>query len=291
MSEPTDTATSRVVVNGVGTRVQQAGDATSPRAVLFVHGNPGPLEDWDFAFAAVAALDGVERVVAFDMPGYGEADRPRSLPYTIEGHVAWMDALLDELGVVEVHLVLHDFGGPWGLTWASTRQTRVRSVTLINTGVMIGLRWHKVAQLWQRPIVGPLVQVLTTRKRLGEALDGSNPKPLPAAFLDRMHGHSDRGNRRAVRTIYRETRDVGPRQEALAAALDAPSWPVLVLWGEADRFLPAKFAHQQTDHFPRAEVHLIPETGHWPFIDEPEAMKDHLIRFLSAVHQVDDTDA
>jgi len=56
-----------------------------------------------------------------------------------------------------VHLLVHDFGGPIALTWAAGHPYRVASVTLINTGVLIGYRWHRLAKPWRTPVLGELV--------------------------------------------------------------------------------------------------------------------------------------
>ena len=66
------------------------------------------------------------RVIALDMPGYGGADKPRDFPYTVDGYAAHLTGALDQLGVRRVHLVLHDFGGPWGLQWAADQPGRAR---------------------------------------------------------------------------------------------------------------------------------------------------------------------
>jgi pimeloyl-ACP methyl ester carboxylesterase len=53
------------------------------------------------------------------MPGYGQADKPTHFDDTVDGYARHLAASLDQLGVMQVHLVLHDFGGPWGLAWAT----------------------------------------------------------------------------------------------------------------------------------------------------------------------------
>ena len=83
------------------------------------------------------------------MPGFGRADKPRDFPYTVPGYADFLDDALAELGIDRVHLVLHDFGGPWGMEWAARNPARVASVVLINTGVLVGYRWHILARIWQ----------------------------------------------------------------------------------------------------------------------------------------------
>ena len=56
--------------------------------------------------------------------------------------------------------------------------------------------------------------------------------------------------------------------------------PALVIWGEADAYLPLEFAERQRETFPGAEVVTIPGAGHWPFVDDPTAVRERLLGFL-----------
>ena len=63
----------------------EAGPADADEAIVFVHGNPGVAEDWLPLLEPAGAF---ARAVAIDMPGYGGADKPRDLPYTVPGYAA-----------------------------------------------------------------------------------------------------------------------------------------------------------------------------------------------------------
>src|SRR5438045_1436924 len=88
--------------------------ACSPRVPL-----PTPCgSTWD-GERLVGRVGACARAVALDMPGFGQADKPKTgFEYTVAGYAAHLGAALDELGITRAHLVLHDFGGPWGLAWA-----------------------------------------------------------------------------------------------------------------------------------------------------------------------------
>ena len=64
------------------------------------------------------------RSVAFDMPGFGKADKPRDFEYSTPGEARFLDAALTELGIERVYFVLHDLGGPWGVEWAAGHPDR-----------------------------------------------------------------------------------------------------------------------------------------------------------------------
>jgi pimeloyl-ACP methyl ester carboxylesterase len=47
-----------------------------------------------------------------------------------------------------------------------------------------------------------------------------------------------------------------------------------------DPYAPASFAERQKETFRRAEVHVLPGLGHWPFVDDPAAVRGILLPFL-----------
>lgn len=267
-------ATTDFVIDGVRCAVYDSGPGQR-EAVVFVHGNPGPMDDWEGLIPAVTPF---ARAVAMDMPGYGRAEHPKQFDFTIDGYGRYLGKLLDQLGVDRTHLVLHDFGGPWGLRWAMGNPTRVGSVTLINCGVLEGYNWHGFARVWQTPVLGELSMLTTTKWGMKKALDGMNPRPLPDAFYDRVWRHMDWGHKRAVLKLYRASRHVGQQVPAMPEA--AKTLPVCVIWGADDPFIPVEFAEQQKRYFPAAEVHVLHGLGHWPFIDDVEAVRKPLVEFV-----------
>jgi pimeloyl-ACP methyl ester carboxylesterase len=266
----------RIAVNGVSSEVYTAGQQGGDVAVVFVHGNPGASEDWHGVLPQVGAF---ARAIAADMPGYGKADRPRDFDYTVAGYAAHLEGLLQAQGIRRVHLVLHDFGGAWGLYWASQHAERVQSISLVNVGVLPGYRWHTLARIWRTPVIGELFQLMTTRQGLRQVLNSKNPKPFPQEFIDRIHANADWGHKRAVLKLYRATSDLDTLATEAATRLKPRSLPALVLWGEGDGYLPVSYAEVQKEFF-QAQVHRLPGCGHWPMIDDPEGFAGLLVPFL-----------
>ena len=102
-------STLEVSVRGVRSPVLTAGPPDGTEAVVFVHGNPGPADDWRELLTRAGELG---RAIAPDMPGYGRADKPKDFSYSIDGYAEHLAALLDQLGITRAHIVAHDFGGP-----------------------------------------------------------------------------------------------------------------------------------------------------------------------------------
>lgn len=265
-----------ITVAGVRSPVHCAGDSASAEAVVFVHGNPGASDDFADLLPRIGAF---ARAVAPDMPGYGKADRPPDFDYTIEGYARHLDGILEQLGIRRVHLVLHDFGGPWGLQWATDHPDRVASFVLLNMGVMPGYHWHKFARIWRTPVLGELFMATATRFALRTLMNADNPKPFPDSMIDRIWSNYDRGHHRAVLKLYRATPAEKMSLVHLAPALKAMRRPALVVWGDGDAYLPVKYAEAQKEFFD-AEVHTLTGCGHWPMVDEPERIAALVLPFL-----------
>jgi pimeloyl-ACP methyl ester carboxylesterase len=255
--------------------VLTAGPPDGAEAVVFVHGNPGPADDWRDLLTRAGELG---RAIAPDMPGYGRADKPKDFSYSVDGYAGHLAALLDQLGITRAHIVAHDFGGPWALAWAARRPDALASATLINTGVLIGYRWHHYARIWRMPGLGEAFQATTSRPAFRLLLGRENPR-LTRDQIDRIYDASrSRATKRAVLKLYRATPAAslaGP-----AAALRPLDRPALVVWGTKDAYLPCEQAEHQRQAFPSAHVELLDGHGHWVMLEDPGRVASLVIPFL-----------
>jgi pimeloyl-ACP methyl ester carboxylesterase len=270
----------RLAVGGAEPRLIEAGPREADEAVVFVHGNPGSADDWEALIGAVA--DTGLRALALDLPDFGETSAPEGFEHSVPGYAAFLGQALGALGVERTHLVLHDFGGPIGLRWATDRVQMLASVTLIDIGHLPGYRWHRTARVWRTPVLGELLQATATRRGFRWAVNRAEPRGLPRAFLDEMYDHYDRRTRRAVLKLYRDTEDLGGGAAEFVERHGPCDIPALVIWGEHDAYIPSRFAPAQREAFPEADVHILPASGHWPYKDAPETVSRLLVEFLAS---------
>ena len=269
----------RLAVGPVRTRLVEAGPRDAAEATVFVHGNPGSADDWVRLAAAVGA--GGRRAVAFDLPDFGETEAAPGFEHSTAGYAGFVAETLAVLGIERVHLVLHDFGGPIGLAWVAANPDALASVTLIDTGILPGYRWHTLARIWRTPVLGELFQAMTTRRGFKAIINRNEPRGLPPDFVEEMYDRADNRTRRAILNLYRATDDPGAASAALTALMAPRDVPALVIWGEGDAYLPASFAARQREAFPSADVHVLPASGHWPYADAPETVERLLVEFLT----------
>lgn len=274
ISMPQEFRVTTVSVGGIRVPVAEGGPAGA-EAVVFLHGNPGSWHDWEALLPRVAKF---ARVVAPDMPGYGDADKPVDFDYSIRGYAALIGRLLKECGIGRAHLVMHDVGGQWGLAWAVDEPDMFAGATLINAGVLIDYRWHRFARIWRIPVLGALSMEMLTRGGYRSVIGRDNPG-LRREQLDRLYDQlRDPATRRTVLRLYRATSY--QHLAAPAGPLAKLDRPALVLWGSDDRYSPVEQAERQRQAFPHARVMRLEGRGHWPFLEDPDSVANEVVPFL-----------
>jgi pimeloyl-ACP methyl ester carboxylesterase len=266
-----------LAVDGIQVPRIEAGPQDASEAVVFVHGNPGSSSDWT---ALVEAAGELGRAVAVDMPGFGRAPAPSGFDYHVSSYADFLQRAIGELGIERVHLVVHDFGGPFGLYWGIQHPDAWQSVVLVNIGVMPGYEWHSMAKRWRTPVVGELVQAWIPRSAWRRAMQKSSPRGLPPEFVEKMYDDYDRDTRRTVLKLYRATPDPGRTAAELGAAIAPLHKPALVVWGAADPFIGVEYAERQREFFDVQDVVILEESGHWPFQDDPQRVEAAIMPFL-----------
>ncbi|MEU9017069.1 haloalkane dehalogenase [Actinomadura sp. NPDC048394] len=109
--------------------------------VVFLHGNPGSSRMWR---GVLPAIGGAGRLLAPDLIGMGRSGKP-DIPYRFDDHARYLDAWFDALGLDEVVLVGHDWGGALGFDWAARHPGRVRGVAFFET-IVKPMTWDELGE-------------------------------------------------------------------------------------------------------------------------------------------------
>jgi haloalkane dehalogenase len=252
--------------------------------VVLVHGTP----TWSFLYRAlIARLVASHRVIAVDHLGFGLSDKPPDAPYRPEDHARRLAALLDAVAPGALSLVVHDFGGPIGLSWAIRHPARVRRLALFNTwcwSLTDDPRVARVSRLADWAVGRFLYRRLNASPRwLLPLVVGDRRRLSPAAHAQYVRPFPDAPSREAPLALAR----------ALAGSSDwyAAQWaqrerlaaiPMLLAWGLRDpTFGPGALARWR-DAFPGAEVAAFPECGHLVPEEAPAAAGERVAAFLGA---------
>lgn len=242
--------------------LRRAGDDDVP--IVYLHGLPTSSLDW----LTPLALGGG---IAVDLPGFGRSGKRGDLDYSLAGHARFLDRLLDALGIDRLRLCAHDWGAAVGLAWAGEQPERVERLVVVDAVPLLGgFRWRGPARLVRTPVVGPIAVGLATRRVLRRASRRASAGrgPMPEAFVASVAEHFDLGTERATLALLRSA---DPELLAQAGAnLGAIGAPSLVLWGEQDPYIPVRFGAGYAAALGDATLEVVPDAGHWPWIDRPE---------------------
>ena len=255
----------RTQAGGVEVFWRRAEPDAGAAPVLYVHGVPTNSDDWLPFLELTGGL-------APDLPGFGRSAKPADFDYSIAGYDRFLEAFLDSAGIDRFSLVAHDWGAV-GLATVQRLRERVDRLVVINTVPFVaGYEWHRVARIWRRPVLGELAMGFTTRfafkRSLREAFAGSPP---PDELVESIWRHFDHGTQRAILKLYRAS---GPEVlEQAGRDLGSLDRPALVLWGDRDPYLPARFGEAQAQALgPTATLEVLEGAGHWAWLDRPEVV-------------------
>lgn len=242
--------------------------------VLYLHGVPNSSDQWQPFLERTGGL-------APDLPGFGRSSKRGDLDYSIDGYVGFLERFLAHVGVERFLLVAHDWGA-LGLALAQRMPERVERIVAINVVPFLpGYRWHRIARVWRTPVAGELVMGFAVKwvvRRLSREFTVA-PGPAPEALVDEIYEYFDQGTQRAILKLYRSA-----SPEALAdagAALGQIRAPALVLWGDRDPYIPARFADELASALGDGRVRHLDDASHWPWLDEPSVI-DEVVDFLNA---------
>jgi pyruvate dehydrogenase E2 component (dihydrolipoamide acetyltransferase) len=255
-----------------GRKISFAGAGDDGDVILLVHGYGGDRNSWLFLQEPLAARF---RVYALDLPGHGASAKDVG-EGTLGVLADAVTGVLDAVGADRAHLVGHSLGGAVALAVAAATPGRIASLTLIapagfgadiNVGYLRGFADARtrrelkpvVAQLFadESLVTRQLVDDLLAYKRLdgvdealhillGVLVDGDGQGVDSAALLTAAGGTGAGGA------------GVG------GAGVDG-AVPVTVVWGHADRIIPAAQAQAVTG----ADRRLINGAGHMPHMERP----------------------
>jgi pimeloyl-ACP methyl ester carboxylesterase len=266
------------LVNGLSTRVLDTGGDAPP--LVLIHGLANSIEIWDRVLPRLAANF---RVVAFDLPGFGQASRPDTA-YDASFFAAQLTALLDSLNIARTHLVGSSLGASTILRFSAESLARInRAVLAAPSG--FGRSTNLLMRLPALPFIGDWLgrpTPLNNRLTLGLAIHNASQVTPELIALTNRYASLPGSERSFVRTLQTGVGLRGIRDheqvQALARRFDRPA---LVVWGRQDRVFPVRQARRAMALLPRAEELLIDDCGHYPHWEQPDAFASRIERFLT----------
>jgi pimeloyl-ACP methyl ester carboxylesterase len=263
--------------DGTGLALFQSGrsDEAAP-VLLLVHG----MGHWTQAAWDLLAVrfEATHRIVAFDLPGFGESDKP-DVEYTLGYFSGALRAVVEGLGLGSFALVGHSLGGLIAADYAATHPDGIRLLTLIAPAGF--LRTPKLALriAASRPVVGLLQKLRPSRGFVRRTFRTAvfDEAALPEDYHARAFELSqDRSMTRAFVRVYAGAMQQLLHMKALHERLAAWRGPTLLVWGREDRYVPIRALAGARAVYPHADVLEIEQCGHVPSLEYPDLTAERL---------------
>jgi haloalkane dehalogenase len=234
--------------------------------ILLLHGEP----TWSFLYRKmIPPLSQRFRVIAPDYVGFGRSDKPTDRDwYTYERHVDSIVQLIEALDLMEITVVVQDWGGPIGLRCAVEHEKRFAKLVILNTGIMrpgpnwpseAFMQWRDYAERNPDLDVGFILQASTIAELTDDVLSGyTAPWPTP---------ESKAGVAAFPLIVPLREEDLGASEMARTGdALTGWSKPALVAFSDSDPIFPQAAGERMASRIPGAR--FVPIEGASHFLQE-----------------------
>ena len=250
-----------------------------------VHGNP----TWSYLYRhLIKQLRPDHRCIATDHIGFGLSDKPNDWSYLPAGHAANLTALIDGLGLKDITLVLQDWGGPIGLSYAVAHPDNVARLIIMNTWAWpVNRDWYYIA--FSGFMGGPIGRWLIRRYNLFarsvmRQAFGDKRKLTPAAheqyFARPAYGRRPQGLLRLPPTDRQGHPVAGP---ALEQRLCAEKQTYADRLGHEGYRVQREGAEALGKHLPAARTVRLSSVGHFVQEEAPAELAAAVVPFLKDI--------
>jgi pimeloyl-ACP methyl ester carboxylesterase len=265
--------------------------------LLLIHGYPFNSYDWAPLWPALT-----ERfcVIAPDMLGMGFSAKPTVHRYTVAEHADVHEALLADLGVRSAHVLAHDLGDSVGQELLARKHFGeqaygswdIESITWLNGGLFHEAYTPRLMQkLMSGTPLGALMSPLQgsplSRRLLESTINemfGPNTKPS-RALMDTFHEILEyHDGKRVLHSVGRFLDDRAVHRNRWVRAMRETTVSMRLIDGPVDPNSGAHMARRYAEVIPDADVVMLADDiGHWPQLEAPDAVLEHLLAHIDRV--------
>ncbi len=259
--------------------------------LLLLHGSGPGVTGWQNFRGVVGDLGETFRCLILEFPGFGVSDPGDGHPMMMAG--ASVGRFLDGLGLDRVDVIGNSMGGIVGVNVAIAQPQRVRRLVtvggpgkaLFSHGPSEGIKL--LCEFTDNP----------TRERLIRWLHSMVYDPAVVTedlIEERWRLATEPTTLEIARRMY-STKAFAATMAAARKATTPPYWsrldkvqaPTLLTWGRDDRVSPLDMALLPMRDIPRAELHVLPDCGHWTMIEAREQWLSAVLAFLTRPESAD----
>lgn len=239
-------------------------DEGSGEVILFLHGNPS----WSFGYRGlIKHFSEKYRCIAPDHIGFGLSDKPYDVSYSPQFHSENLMQFIGELGLKNITLVVHDWGGPIGMSYALANPRNIKRIITYNSWFW-PIKKMKTLKIFSNFMGSPIGRFLCKylnffprflmraelgdKKKLPKSIHQHYIKPFPTPrsrkgtwiFADSITAQSD-----WLKTLWTKRATL-------------TNTPLLLLWGLKDDAFTTKLLHCWENEFPNCTTQTYPNSGH-----------------------------
>ncbi len=242
----------------------------SGEPVILLHGAGAGAVTW---YPSIFTISKNFQVVAPDIIGYGESDKPDA-PYNRPYFSKWLKDFLKELKISKAHIVGLSQGGAIALQFAIDNPDMVNKLVLVDAaglGAKVSF-WPLMGTIWMNSFPSSMANRFNSRYILDKPINRDpNHSSYSIAVLKYKGGKNafKQGRGTAVSKI----------SEELLKQIENKT---LIIWGENDKLFDVEYGEAAVKIIPNAKLHIIPDAGHLPLMDQPEIFNKILEDFLKS---------
>ncbi len=253
--------------------------------LLLIHGFPTASWDWHRVWTGLHAR---HRLLAPDLLGFGHSDKPRDFPYSIRLQADLCEDLLEASGADRFCILAHDYGDTVAQEMLARRIDGdgcqgLESVLFLNGGLFPEAhRPTRVQKLLAGPAGGAIAPFLG--RRLGgrsiASVFSEAHRPTEPELDDLWSLVVRGGGRRVIPRLLGYIEERRLNRERWVGALEHSPVPIGLVNGIQDPVSGAHMADCWAQRLPDRPLVRLPGAGHWPQLEEPEAVVVQALAFF-----------
>ncbi|MBC8044399.1 MAG: alpha/beta hydrolase [Rhizobacter sp.] len=277
----TNTQSKFITLSGYRHHYAELGEGDE--TLLLVHGFSASLLSYQKVMPAFAKR---YRVLAIDLVGFGASDKPTDAPYSLELFSKLLVEFLEKMNATgagkKVYAVGHSMGGKILLAMSVLYPNVLSKLVVTNTdGFLYVPMIISAASLWGvRHLLNKVVGRESFVRKTMESVYFDPAHITDEHFQRNLSMVRDQANFNAMMALNRNYKHLDLRRTGLRVRLGELKLPVLILWGDSDRFVATKYAAVAHREIPNSELQLISRCGHVPMVERPEEFVQLTLAFL-----------
>ncbi|MGA4636246.1 alpha/beta fold hydrolase [Pseudomonas solani] len=262
-------------------------EAGQGEPLLLIHGFPTASWDWHYIWGPLAER---YRVIACDMLGFGDSDKPRGHDYRLLEQADLQLALLRHLGIAgPVHLLAHDYGDSVAQELVARHhegRCALGSCVFLNGGLFPETHRPVLVQKLLLSPLGPLIGRGFSRAKLGANFGkvfGPATQPSEAELDDFWSLIAQQQGPRVMHRLIRYIPERREQRDRWVAAMQKGGLPLRVIDGAVDPISGAHMVARYRELIPQPDTVLLDGIGHYPQTEAPDAVLEHYLAFRQAL--------